>query len=187
MGIMIEKLYFVVVGNGMVGCCVVEEILICDVNKFCIIIFGVELCVNYNCIMLLFLFVGEKLFDDIVINDQVWYDDNVVVLVVGDLVVVIDCKIQIVIVCLGCVESYDKFIFVIGFDLFIILVLGYDLQGVVMFCDMDDVGVMLWVVDVGGDVVVIGGGLFGLEVVYGFSLCGMKVMVLYIMLMLMEW
>lgn len=90
--------YFVVIGNGMVGCCVVEELIVCDVGCYCVMIFGVELYVNYNWIMLLLVLVGEKMFDEIVINDVVWYVINEIVLVVSDLVWMIDCVVKIVIV-----------------------------------------------------------------------------------------
>ncbi len=51
---------------------------------------------------------------------------------------------------------------------------------------MDDVDTMLAAADAGGDAVVIGGGLLGLEAAHGLSLRGMKVTVIHLMPTLME-
>jgi nitrite reductase (NADH) large subunit len=186
MGDMTEKPHLIVIGNGMAGCRAVEEIIARDATRYRITIFGAEPRVNYNRIMLSPLLAGEKSFDDIVINDQAWYDDNAITLVAGDPVVAIDRKIQTITARSGGVESYDKLILATGSDPFIIPVPGHDLRGVVTFRDMDDVGSMLRAADAGGEAVVIGGGLLGLEAAHGLSLRGMKVTVLHIMPTLME-
>ncbi len=182
----VAKPHLIVVGNGMAGCRAVEEILARDRGTYRITIFGAEPRVNYNRIMLSPLLAGEKSFDDIVINDQAWYDDNDITLVSGDQVVAIDRKIQTVTARSGRTESYNKLILATGSDPFIIPVPGHDLQGVVTFRDMDDVGAMLRAADGGGDAVVIGGGLLGLEAAHGLSLRGMKVTVIHLMPTLME-
>src|SRR3546814_19895975 len=51
---------------------------------------------------------------------------------------------------------------------------------------MDDVDTMLAAAGAGGDAVVIGGGLLGLEAAHGLSLRGMKVTVIHLMPTLME-
>lgn len=183
---MSDKPHLIVIGNGMAGCRAVEEILERDASKFRITIFGAEPRVNYNRIMLSPLLAGEKSFDDIVINNQAWYDDNDITLISGDQVVAIDRKIQTVTARSGRTECYDKLILATGSDPFIIPVPGHDLQGVVTFRDMDDVGAMLRAADGGGDAVVIGGGLLGLEAAHGLSLRGMKVTVIHLMPTLME-
>ncbi|MBP2275976.1 MAG: nitrite reductase large subunit NirB [Pseudomonadota bacterium] len=180
------KPHLIVIGNGMAGCRAVEEILARDAERYRITIFGAEPHVNYNRIMLSPLLAGDKAFDDIVINDLAWYADNAIELVASDPVVAIDRKIQTVTARSGRVESYDTLILATGSDPFIIPVPGHDLQGVVSFRDMDDVGAMLRAADAGGDAVVIGGGLLGLEAAHGLSLRGMKVTVLHIMPTLME-
>jgi nitrite reductase (NADH) large subunit len=183
---MTTKPHLIVIGNGMAGCRAVEEILARDATKYRITIFGAEPRVNYNRIMLSPLLAGEKSFDDIVINDQAWYDDNAITLVSGDQIVAIDRKNQTVTARSGRMESFDKLILATGSDPFVIPVPGHNLQGVVTFRDMDDVGAMLRAADGGGDAVVIGGGLLGLEAAHGLSLRGMKVTVLHLMPTLME-
>ena len=80
----------VVIGNGMAGCRAVEELIARDAGRYRVTIFGAELRVNYNRIMLSPVLAGEKTFDDIVINDAAWYADNGIELVAGDPVAAID-------------------------------------------------------------------------------------------------
>jgi len=176
----------VVIGNGMAGCRAVEEILARDPARFDITIFGAEPRVNYNRIMLSPVLSGEKAFDDIVINDAAWYADNAITLVSGDPVVAIDRTTQSVIARSGRVEPYDRLLIATGSDPFIIPVPGHDLPGVVTFRDLDDVDRMLKAAETGGNAVVIGGGLLGLEAAHGLALRGMGVTVIHLMPTLME-
>lgn len=182
----VSKPHLIVIGNGMAGCRAVEEILERDASRYRITIFGAEPRVNYNRIMLSPLLAGEKSFEDIIINGQEWYDDNGIELVAGDPVVAIDRVAKTATSRSGRVEAYDKLILATGSDPFIIPVPGHDLQGVISFRDMDDVGSMLRAAAGGGDAVVIGGGLLGLEAAHGLSLRGMKVTVIHLMNTLME-
>jgi nitrite reductase (NADH) large subunit len=178
--------HLVVIGNGMAGCRAVEELLARDPARYRVTIFGAEPRVNYNRIMLSPVLAGEKSFDDIVINDADWYASNGIALVAGDPVVAIDRAAKTVTTRGGASESYDRLLIATGSDPFIIPVPGKDLPGVIAFRDMDDVDTMLAAADAGGDVVVIGGGLLGLEAAHGLSLRGMKVTVIHLMPTLME-
>tara|TARA_R110000782_G_scaffold78276_5_gene155187 strand:+ start:71529 stop:73952 length:2424 start_codon:yes stop_codon:yes gene_type:complete len=170
----------------MAGCRAVEEILERDPGKYRITIFGAEPRVNYNRIMLSPVLAGEKTFEEIVINGQDWYDDNNIELVSGDPIVAIDREAHSVTARSGKVTHYDKLLIATGSDPFIIPVPGKDLPGVVTFRDLDDVDKMLAAADLGGNAVVIGGGLLGLEAAHGLSLRGMKVTVIHLMPTLME-
>ncbi|KGB54002.1 Assimilatory nitrite reductase (NAD(P)H) large subunit [Sphingopyxis sp. LC81] len=178
--------HLVVIGNGMAGCRAVEELLARDPARYRVTIFGAEPRVNYNRIMLSPVLAGEKSFDDIVINDADWYAANGIALVAGDPVVAIDRAARTVTTRGGATESYDRLLIATGSDPFIIPVPGKDLPGVIAFRDMDDVDTMLAAADAGGDAVVIGGGLLGLEAAHGLSLRGMKVTVIHLMPTLME-
>ena len=183
---MFTKPHLVVIGNGMAGCRAVEEVLARDPGKFRITIFGAEPRVNYNRIMLSPVLAGEKSFDDIIINDEAWYADNGIDLIAGDPVVTIDRASRLVTARSGKTVQYDKLLLATGSDPFIIPVPGKDLPGVVTFRDLDDVDKMLSAAKGGGDAVVIGGGLLGLEAAHGLSLQGMKVTVIHLMPTLME-
>ncbi|MBL8649330.1 MAG: NAD(P)/FAD-dependent oxidoreductase [Sphingopyxis sp.] len=178
--------HLVVIGNGMAGCRAVEELLARDPSRYRVTIFGAEPRVNYNRIMLSPVLAGEKCFDDIVINGAAWYSDNGIALVAGDPVAAIDRAARTVTTRSGLSETYDRLLIATGSDPFIIPVPGKDLPGVIAFRDMDDVDTMLAAADAGGDAVVIGGGLLGLEAAHGLSLRGMKVTVIHLMPTLME-
>ena len=108
--------HLVVIGNGMAGCRAVEEILARDPDRFRITIFGAEPRVNYNRIMLSPVLAGEKVFEDIIINDQAWYDDNAIELIAGDPVVTIDREARLVTARSGRAVSYDKLMLATGSD-----------------------------------------------------------------------
>ncbi|QKG72187.1 nitrite reductase large subunit NirB [Erythrobacter mangrovi] len=176
----------VVIGNGMAGCRAVEEILDRDPDRFDITIFGAEPRVNYNRIMLSPVLAGEKSFDEIVINSTDWYADNAITLISGDPVVRIDRETRQLTTRSGHVENYDRLLIATGSDPFVIPVPGKDLPGVVTFRDLDDVDKMVSAAAKGGNAVVIGGGLLGLEAAHGLSLRGMQVTVIHLMPTLME-
>ncbi|PZQ60029.1 MAG: nitrite reductase large subunit [Sphingomonas taxi] len=178
--------HLVVIGNGMAGCRAVEELLARDGSGHRVTIFGAEPHVNYNRIMLSPVLAGEKTFDQIVLNDRDWYRDNGIELVAGDPVVAIDRAAKTVTARSGRRVGYDKLVIATGSDPFIIPVPGHELPGVIGFRDMKDVDAMLAACAAGGDAVVIGGGLLGLEAAHGLSLRGMKVTVLHLMPTLME-
>lgn len=176
----------VVIGNGMAGCRAVEEILSRDAGRYAVTIFGAEPRVNYDRIMLSPVLAGEKTYEEIIINDQKWYDDNDIELVSGDAVIAIKRESKEIVSASGRVTPYDRLLIATGSDPFIIPVPGHDLPGVITFRDLDDVDKMLAAAEKGGRAVVIGGGLLGLEAAHGMSLRGMNVTVLHLMPTLME-
>src|SRR5690242_4038931 len=178
--------HLVVIGNGMAGCRAVEELLARDAGRYRVTIFGAEPHVNYNRIMLSPVLAGEKTFDEIVINGHDWYRDNGIELIAGDPVTAIDRAAKTVRSQAGRTIGYDKLLIATGSDPFIIPVPGHDLPGVISFRDMADVDAMLAAAASGGEAVVIGGGLLGLEAAHGLSLRGMTVTVLHLMPTLME-
>ncbi|WP_223799853.1 nitrite reductase large subunit NirB [Sphingomonas nostoxanthinifaciens] len=176
----------VVIGNGMAGCRAVEELLEREQGRYQVTIFGAEPHVNYNRIMLSPVLAGEKTFDEIVINDRAWYADNGIELIASDPVDAIDREAKTVTARSGRTVAYDKLLIATGSDPFIIPVPGKDLPGVITFRDMADVDHMLGAAEKGGNAVVIGGGLLGLEAAHGLTLRGMKVTVLHLPGTLME-
>ena len=178
--------HLVVIGNGMAGCRAVEELLDRDPGRYRVTIFGAEAHVNYNRIMLSPVLAGEKSFDEIVINGHDWYAEHGIRLVTSDPVEEVDRVAKTVTARSGMTVAYDKLLFATGSDPFIIPVPGKDLPGVITFRDMTDVDHMLAAADKGGDAVVIGGGLLGLEAAHGLSLRSMKVTVIHLMGTLME-
>jgi len=176
----------VIIGNGMAGCRLAEEVIARDPGRYAITIFGSEPRVNYNRIMLSPVLAGEKRFEDIVINDAAWYADNGVTLHAGRAVTAIDPAAKTVSAEGGLIVSYDRLVLASGSDPIRLPLPGADLKGVVTFRDLDDVEAMTAAADAGGAAVVIGGGLLGLEAAYGLARRGMKATVVHLMDVLME-
>ena len=176
----------VVVGNGMAGMRTVEELLKLDPAMYDITVFGAEPRVNYNRIMLSPVLAGEKQAEDIVLHRREWYTENGIVLHAGDPVVAIDRSRRIVRARSGLEVAYDRLLLATGSSPFIVPVPGAQLEGVVGFRDLDDVGVMLAAARRGGNAVVIGGGLLGLEAANGLLRQGMTVAVVHLTSSLMN-
>ncbi|MDG2522156.1 nitrite reductase large subunit NirB [Caulobacter segnis] len=179
------KQKLVVIGNGMAGCRAVQEVLKRDPDRYEITIFGAEPRVNYDRIMLSPVLAGEKRFEDIIINDLSWYQDNNITLHAGRAVDAIDAQARQV--RAGDITApYDKLILATGSDPVRLPLPGIGLKGVVAFRDLDDVDAMVAAADAGGRAVVIGGGLLGIEAAYGLARRGMEATVVHLMDVLME-
>ncbi|MEM8920499.1 MAG: nitrite reductase large subunit NirB, partial [Pseudomonadota bacterium] len=181
-----SKPKLVVIGNGMAGARVLEDLFELAPDMYDVTMFGAEPRPNYNRIMLSPVLAGESTFDDIVINDLDWYRDHDVDLKLGVAVSGIDRGAKIVRGADGEETPYDKLVLATGSDPFIIPVPGHDLPGVITFRDLDDVDQMLTACKSGGRAVVIGGGLLGLEAAHGLSKNGMDVTIIHLMDTLME-
>lgn len=183
---MSERKKLVVIGNGMAGCRAVEELLARAPDAYDIIIFGAEPEVNYNRIMLSPVLAGETTFDEIIINGRDWYDENGIELRAGEEVIAIDPAGRQVLTDKGERKGYDRLLIATGSTPFIIPVPGATLDGVIAFRDIADVRRMTAVAGNGGQAVVIGGGLLGLEAANGLRTNGMDVTVIHLTDTLME-
>ena len=122
---------------------------------------------------------GDKTYAEIVTHDDAWYAENDVTCRFGEKVTAIDREAKTV--TLGDeVLSYDKLVFGTGSNPFIIPMPGHDLEGVIAYRDLEDTETMM---GMGADnkVVVIGGGLLGLEAAAGMAARGADVTVVHIM------
>ena len=170
----------VVVGNGMAGMRTVEELLKLAPELYDITVFGAEPHGNYNRILLSPVLAGEKNIDDIMIHPRQWYLDNGVTLHAGDPVVHIDRRRRLVRSKSGREVWYDRLLLATGSTPFIVPVPGHTLPGVIGFRDIGDVDTMLEASRAGGQAVVIGGGLLGLEAANGLLRRGMQVTVVHV-------
>jgi nitrite reductase (NADH) large subunit len=170
----------VVVGNGMAGMRTVEELLKLAPELYDITVFGAEPHGNYNRILLSPVLAGEKNMDDIMIHTRQWYADNGITLCAGDPVVHIDRRRRMVRSKSGREVWYDRLLLATGSTSFIVPVPGHKLPGVIGFRDIQDVDTMLEASRAGGNAVVIGGGLLGLEAANGLLRRGMQVTVVHV-------
>ncbi|MEP6065541.1 MAG: nitrite reductase large subunit NirB [Paracoccaceae bacterium] len=180
---MTQKL--VVIGAGMASGRVLEHLTENAPDAFDITLFNAEPRGNYNRIMLSPVLSGEKTYDEIVTHDDIWYGQRNVTCRFDEHVVEIDTEMRIVAGENGAVP-YDKLLIATGSAPFIIPVSGKDLEGVITYRDLDDTNAMIDASGDGGNAVVIGGGLLGLEAAAGLAERGMKVTVVHLMGHLME-
>ena len=176
----------VVIGNGMAGMRVVEELLELAPDRYRITVFGAEPRGNYNRILLSPVLAGEKKAADIELNSPDWYADNGITLYAGDPVVAIDRTRRRVRAASGLEVPYDRILLATGSKPFMPPIEGIDKPGVTRFRDLDDVDAMIEASAGQGRAVVIGGGLLGLEAASGLAARGMQVDVVHLMDRLME-
>ncbi len=120
----VKKQKLVVIGNGMAGIRVVEELIKLAPELYEITVFGAEPHPNYNRIMLSPVLAGEQKFDEIVLNDWDWYTSNNVTLHVGREVTEIDRVKRVVICADGTAAPYDRLLLATGSNSFILPVPG---------------------------------------------------------------
>ncbi|MDN3516924.1 nitrite reductase large subunit NirB [Aquisalimonas lutea] len=179
-----EKL--VLVGNGMAGMKVIEELQTIAPDKYDITVFGAEPYGNYNRIMLSPLLAGEKTLDDIMLNGEDWYAERGITFHKGREIIEVDRMGKRVFADDGTVEDYDRLLLGTGSHPVVIPVPGHDLPGVLSYRDVKDVDAMFEASRRHRKAVVIGGGLLGLEAAYGLMQQGMEVTVVHLMPWLME-
>ncbi|MEM7632296.1 MAG: nitrite reductase large subunit NirB [Pseudomonadota bacterium] len=177
-----EKL--VIIGAGMASGRVIEHLVEAAPDAFDITLFNAEPRGNYNRIMLSPVLAGDQTYADIVTHDDDWYAQHGVTCRFGERVVGIDRDQKVITGEKGALP-YDKLVFGTGSNPFIIPLPGHDLDGVIAYRDLEDTERMM---EMGPDnkVVVIGGGLLGLEAAAGMAARGVDVTVVHIMGHLME-
>jgi NAD(P)H-dependent nitrite reductase large subunit/NAD(P)H-dependent nitrite reductase small subunit len=180
------KRRLVVVGNGMAGMRMVEELLKQAPDAYEIVVFGAEPHGNYNRILLSPVLSGEKKAEDIMIHSPEWYAEHGVTLHAGDPVVSIDRRKRIVKSERGVEVTYDRLLLATGSQPIVLPIPGANLPGVITFRDLADVDAMVKAAGNGRRAVVIGGGLLGLEAANGLRVRGMAVTVVHLLDTLME-
>ncbi|WP_299504508.1 nitrite reductase large subunit NirB [uncultured Roseobacter sp.] len=175
----------IIIGAGMASGRVLEHLTDEAPGAYDITLFNAEPRGNYNRIMLSPVLSGEKTYDEIVTHDDAWYVDARVTCRFGERIAQIDRAAKTVTAENGDVLAYDKLLIGTGSNPFMIPLPGHDLQGVIAYRDLEDTQDMM---AMGPDnkVVVIGGGLLGLEAAAGMAARGADVTVVHIMGHLME-
>lgn len=189
-----EKL--VVIGNGMAGARVVEEILRRDPERFDIAMFGAEPYGNYNRILLSNVLNGSQAPAEIFINPLSWYREHGITLHAGVRADRIDRQRRVVAgrplrkdalpyaagdagVDGAPIEvPYDKVILATGSRPFVPPMEGFGGPGTFLFRTIDDCDRIAAYAKERKKAVVIGGGLLGLEAARGLLTHGVEVTVL---------
>ena len=175
----------VVIGAGMATGRALEHLFEREPGQWEVTLFNAEGRGNYDRIMLSPVLSGEKTYEEIVIHDAAWYEANGVETRFGTRVASVDRAAKTVTSETGETVPYDKLLFGTGSNPFVIPLPGHDLEGVIAYRDLEDTQRMMAMGE-GSKVVVIGGGLLGLEAAAGMAARGADVTVVHIMPHLME-
>lgn len=179
------KKKIVVIGNGMAGARVVEEILKRAAKDVEIVMFGAEPYGNYNRILLSNVLNQSQDPSEITMNSLEWYEENNVKLHAGFKVVNIDRKSKTVVgkkIKQGFAaylmtdsdveesvieEVYDDLIIATGSRPFVPPIKDFGGEGTFLFRTIDDCTGIAEYAKKSKKAVVIGGGLLGLEAARG--------------------
>src|SRR6478735_8526888 len=132
-----QKPKLVVIGNGMAGARLLEDVLACDPALFDITVFGDEPYGNYNRILLSNVLNGSQDAKEVFLNPLSWYEENHVTLHAGKRVTKVDREARIVYAD-GVEEAYDVLVFATGSRPFVPPIPGTTLRGVFVFRTLDD-------------------------------------------------
>src|SRR5437588_5203165 len=168
----------VVVGTGMAGAKLVEDIYDTDPDRFSIRMFGAEPHGTYNRILLSTVLGGFQDPSKLWIKPLEWYEKRGVLVHVGVKAEAIDRERKVVTGGGGKVEEpYDLLVMATGSRPFVPPMEGAKQQGVFVFRTLDDCATIGAYAQECDRAVVIGGGLLGLEAARGLLNHGLEVTV----------
>ncbi|SDM17866.1 assimilatory nitrate reductase (NADH) beta subunit [Franzmannia pantelleriensis] len=170
--------HVLIIGNGMAGQRLVEALLAQPAPPSRITVIGEERVPAYNRILLSPLLAGELDNTALTLRDADWYAEQGVELILGDRVEHLERQARQVITASGRRIGYDHLVLATGSRPALPPVPGIALAGVHGFRDLDDAAALTDCAARGGNAVVIGGGLLGLEAAEGLRKRGMDVSVL---------
>jgi nitrite reductase (NADH) large subunit len=176
----------VVVGNGMAATRFVEELMQRALGRYSVIVIGAEPRLSYNRILLSSLLAGEVGESAIELKPCGWWNRRGVTTLVGQAVVSIDRRGRVVTLANGHYFTFSKLVLATGSQPVRLPKPGMDLQNVLTFRDLADVGAMRALMRQGARAAVIGGGPLGIEAAYGLAKMGVKVTLVHLMDRLME-
>ena len=182
-----QKQRLVVIGNGMAGARLLEEIIARQgADRFEIVVFGAEPYGNYNRILLSNLLAGAQEAGDIFLNPLDWYRKHDILLHSGCRVSRIDPASKCVFTTDGLRETYDKLVIATGSSPYIpalehlYTAQGNMLEGVFSYRTLDDCNAIINYTGRACKAVVLGGGLLGLEAAHGLLNRGLEVVVVHL-------
>ncbi|MFD1701798.1 NAD(P)/FAD-dependent oxidoreductase [Methylopila henanensis] len=181
-----ERERLVVVGNGMAGLRLLEELKAACPGRYAVTVIGAEPEPAYNRVLLSSLLAGEASDEDLAFRDRAWYAANGYRLLTGAPVQSIDAAARKATLKDGRVFAYDRLVLATGSEAVRLPLPGAHLSQVLVFRDRCDAMRLKALGGHGKRAVVIGGGLLGLEAAYGLVQIGCAVTVVHLMDKLME-
>jgi nitrite reductase (NADH) large subunit len=175
----------VIIGNGMAAARLVDEVGKRALGRYAIAVVGEEPRLAYNRVLLSSLLADEVAAADIELKPARWWRDRGVTLRYGSRATAIDVAARTITLADGTRLAYSKAVIATGSRPIRLTMPGMDLPGVTTFRDIGDVDAMRTAAP-GARVVVIGGGLLGLEAAHGLVKSGARVTLVHLMDRLME-
>ncbi|QQO20862.1 NAD(P)/FAD-dependent oxidoreductase [Bradyrhizobium diazoefficiens] len=176
----------VIVGNGMAAARLVDELAKTALGRYAVAVIGEEPRLAYNRVLLSSVLAGETGSHEIELRPADWWRHRGVTVRYGYRVTEIDTgRRELKIEGEESVE-YSKLVLATGSTPLRLNLPGADLAGVHTFRDTRDVDLLLTLATAKKRVVVVGGGLLGLEAAYGLAKAGAPVTLLHLVDRLME-
>jgi nitrite reductase (NADH) large subunit len=170
------KQRLVVIGNGMAGARLVEEVLARGgAEQFKIAIFSDEANGSYDRMRLADVMNGSQDAREILLRDFAWYKDHDIQLNAGQRVLIVSRPARTVYGSTGTAEPYDQLVFATGSSPYfpplqnLFNADGQRLAGITGFRTLADCATISALASESRRVVVIGGGLLALEAARGLA------------------
>jgi len=176
----------VIVGNGMAAARLVDELVKSSLGRYAIAVIGEEPRLAYNRVLLSSVLAGETGSHEIELKPAAWWRERGVTLKYGCRATEIDVGRRELRVENDESIAFSKLVLATGSTPLRLNVPGADLPGVNTFRDTRDVDLLLTLAAQKKRVVVVGGGLLGLEAAYGLAKAGAPVTLVHLMDRLME-
>src|SRR5258706_2985164 len=164
----------------------VDELTRTDLGRYPIAVIGDEPRLAYNRVLLSSVLAGETTSQDIELRPASWWSERGVTLKYGCLATEIDIGRRELKIAGDESIPFSKLVLTTGSSALRLNVPGADLAGVHTFRDSRDVDLLLTLAAQKKRVVVVGGGLLGLEAAYGLAKAGSPVTLIHLIDRLME-
>ena len=176
----------VIVGNGMAAARLVDELAKVALGRYAIAVIGDEPRLAYNRVLLSSVLAGETQSHDIELKPATWWRDRGVTLKYGCRATEIDVGRRELKIANDESVAFSRLVLATGSTALRLNLPGADLAGVHTFRDTRDVDLLLTLAAQKKRVIVVGGGLLGLEAAYGLAKAGATVTLIHLMDRLME-
>lgn len=176
--------FYLILGNGAAGFNAAKAIRERDKTGR-IVMVSDEPYRSYNRPMLTKSIMAELNEEQIAIQDEEWYQENHIVQILGKKILSADTEKKEVVLEDGSTLKYTKLIYALGAECFIPPISGHDMQSVIAIRRLEDTRKIAALMPEVKDVVVIGGGVLGLEAAWEMKKAKCNVTVLEIAPILM--
>lgn len=176
----------VIVGNGMASARLCAELMAMAPQFYNVTVIGAEPEPAYNRVLLSSVLAGELDEGALGLNPAGFYAAHQIDVLTATKVTALDAPKQHICLDNGRIINFDKLVLATGSQPLLPPLAGMALPGVMAFRDLSDTRALQALAARGAEVVVIGGGLLGLEAAAGLARRGAKVRLLHLMDRLME-